>query len=189
MTDPKTTRYKDYVIALLVAVILLLGYCLKKESGKNVVLSNDFANELAVYKSDLTYLNDSITALYGLKSRVDTVYKERLASYKGKPVKERIQIAKQFDSTATATDSSITFGINGVDSINKISFAYERSQSQLALSDSIISLKDEVIAKNSAMLVSTVKEASRQTKRANRAVNLNWLLGGGLVVTLIALVL
>ena len=132
---------KDYklifaTICMVVMILALIRGCEAEHNYQNsearidkiltehATERNRLESEISTYKSEL------------LES--DSIYQRVLQAYQNKPAKERIKYITKIDSFAVYTDSSATLTLNGIDSINKLSFAYQNCMVKSSIKDSII---------------------------------------------------
>ena len=164
------TAREKYLLILLCSVSLFaIGSTIKgcKEHQENVVLNssqdkilmehaqvrNEYEAEINTYKKELI--------------EQDSFYQNELAAYKNKPAKWRIKEVLKIDSNANITDSSATLTLNGIDSINNLSFAYQNCMVKSAIKDSIISVQDTIIRKDSVALNQLAGQAKNDIKKAS----------------------
>lgn len=179
------SRYKDFVILLccFVCVLLVIEKCNtdKKHNALITELDNDLAN---LDYARMTLL-DSVDALNIAIANQQSTYENKLKGYASKPQKERIKLITLIDSFAIPTDTGAILSMFGVDSVNRLSFAYQNCEIKSALKDTLISTQKEMLAIDVQSIVK-LNEANKINKKTIR----KWQIYTGLVgaITLLALI-
>ena len=161
-----TTRYKDLVVLLLAAFIVLLVVDRSNSDKKHAESYTNKDNVIAELEADRMFRMDSIDALKEQLEAERMALTNRLNGYNSLPVKERIKLITKIDTLVVVTDTSATLSIAGIDSINKLTIHYESCMAQSLIKDTIITHLTNVVHADSVIIEMQKKQAKAQKKAA-----------------------
>ena len=161
-----TSRYKDLVVILLAAFIVLLVVDRCNHDREYDYEINALDNKVAALEADRMLILDSVDVLNeSLQVERDALPK-RLNEYSNKPVKERIKLITLIDTFAIQTDTGAILSLHGVDSVNKLAIHYQSCVVQSEIKDTIITHLTNVVQADSIIIETQKKQAKVQKKAA-----------------------
>ena len=161
-----TTRYKDLVVLLLAAFIVLLVVDRCNSDKKHAESYTNKDNVIAELEADRMFRMDSIDALKEQLEAERMALTNRLNGYNSLPVKERVKLITKIDTLVVITDTSVTLSIAGIDSINKLTIHYESCMAQSLIKDTIITHLTNVVQTDSVIISSQQKSMKFHKKTA-----------------------
>lgn len=183
-----TSRYKDLVVILLAAFIVLLvvGRC--NSDKQHAAQVTEYDNLVADLEADRLLALDSVDLLKeALKTERDALTL-RLKEYSSLPVRDRIKIVTRIDSFAIPTDTGAILSMRGVDSVNKLTIHYQSCMAQSARKDTIITHLTNVVQADS-IIIETQKKQAKAQKKAAKIKIIKAALVSGLVGVIIGLLI
>ena len=181
------SRYKDFVILLCCFACCLLVIERCNTDKKHNALITELDNDLANLDYDRMALLDSVDALNIAIAGQQSTYENKLKEYTSKPQKERIKLITLIDSFAIPTDTGAILSMHGVDSVNKLSFAYQNCEIKSALKDTLIATQKEMLAIDVQSIVK-LNEANKINKKTAKIKLIKAAVISGLVGVFIGVV-
>jgi hypothetical protein len=132
-----TSRYKDLVVILLAAIIVMLVISRCNNDHKHAAQVTEYDNLVADLEADRLLILDSVDVLNEQLQIEREALPKRLNEYSQLPTKERIKLITKVDTLVVITDTSACLSIAGVDSVNKLTIHYQSCMFQSAIKDSI----------------------------------------------------
>lgn len=148
-------KYKNWIIIILIAIIIILIWRGKKMEDYSFYQSSKLERlqgEIAILESARSTQKKVVDLLFIEKNKEADSLEKELNVYKSLPIKEKIKIVRVFQPDAKINDSMICFTEEGIDSINKLAITYESTLNQLKLSDSVIAVQKEIISTDSIQI-------------------------------------
>ena len=183
---------KDYklIFATICMVVMILALVRGCENENALQISNAKIDEiLTEHATERNRLEQEISSYKEHIMAADSLHRATLLAYQNKSAKERIKDITKIDSSAVTTDSNATLSLAGIDSINKLSFAYQNCVVKSAIKDSIIATQDTIIRKDSIALASIVEQYKKDVKKASAKSFRKGFGYGGVLGLLIGLVI
>lgn len=161
-----TSRYKDLVVILLAAFIVLIvvGRC--NSDKQHAAQVTEYDNTIAELEADRLLILDSVDVLNATLEAERIALTKRLDGYKMLPTKERIKLISKVDSFAIPTDTGAILSLHGIDSINVLSLSYASCIIQSVVKDSIITHLSNVVQADSLIIASQQKHFKAHKKTA-----------------------
>ena len=179
--------YKELVV-VFVAIFLLASVVDRCNSDKkHNALITELDNDLANLDYARMTLLDSVDALNIAIASQQSAYENKLKEYTSKPQKERIKLITLIDSFAIPTDTGAILSMFGVDSVNKLSFAYQNCEIKSALKDTLIATQKEMLAIDVQSIVK-LNKANKINKKTAKIKFIKAAVISGLVGLVIGLV-
>jgi len=161
-----TSRYKDLVVILLAAFIVLLVVDRCKSDKKHAAQVTEYDNLVAELEADRLLILDSVDVLNATLEAERIALTKRLDGYKMLSTKERIKLITKVDSFAIPTDTGAILSLHGVDSVNKLTIHYQSCVVQSAIKDTLITHLNNVVQADSVIIETQKKQAKAQKKAA-----------------------
>lgn len=161
-----TTRYKDLVVILLAAFIVLLVVDRCNSDKKHAAQVTEYDNLVSDLEADRLLMFDSVDVLNKQLEAERIALTNRLNDYSKLPVKERIKLITKVDSFAIPTDTGAILSMRGVDSVNKLTIHYQSCMVQSAIKDTLITHLNNVVQADSIIIETQKKQAKSQKKAA-----------------------
>lgn len=161
-----TSRYKDLVVILLAAFIVLLVVDRCNYEKKHAESDAKKDNVIADLDADRMLILDSVDVLNEQLQLEREALPKRLNEYSKFPTKERIKLITKVDSFAIPTDTGAILSLHGVDSVNRLAIHYQSCVVQSAIKDTIITHLTSVVQVDSVIIETQKKQAKAQKKAA-----------------------
>lgn len=161
-----TSHYKDLVVILLAAFIVLLVVDRCNSDKKHAAQVTEYDNTIANLEADRLLILDSVDVLNATLEAERIALTKRLNDYTKLPVKERAEQIKRIDPQAITTDTNAILSLHGIDTINKTFIRYQSCVVQSATKDTIITHLNNVVQADSVIIETQKKQAKSQKKAA-----------------------
>lgn len=183
-----TSRYKDLVVILLAAFIVLLVVDRCNSDKKHAAQVTEYDNLVADLEADRLLILDSVDVLNTTLESERIALTKRLNDYSKLPTKERIKLITKIDTLVVITDTSACLSIAGVDSVNKLTLHYQSCVVQSATKDTIITHLTNVVQADN-VIIETQKKQAKAHKKAAKIELIKAAVMSGLVGIIIGLVI
>jgi len=183
-----TSRYKDLVVILLAAIIVMLVISRCNNDHKHAAQVTEYDNTIADLKADRLLILDSVDVLNATLESERIALTKRLNDYTKLPTKERIKLITKVDTLVVITDTSACLSIAGVDSVNKLTLHYQSCMFQSATKDTIITHLTNVVQADS-VIIGTQQKMMKAQKKAAKIEVIKAAVMSGLVGIIIGIIL
>lgn len=183
-----TSRYKDLVVILLAAFIVLLVVDRCNYEKKHAESDAKKDNVIAELEADRMLRMDTIDVLKEQLQIERDALPKRLKEYSKLPTKERIKLITKVDSFAIPTDTGAILSLHGVDSVNKLTIHYQSCMVQSGIKDTIITHLTNVVQADS-VIIETQKKQAKAQKKAAKIKSIKAAVVSGLVGIIVGLVI